>query len=333
MGRNNTKKKQYSVDELIAKAEQLVDQCQPDLAVQFYEKALLQQPNNTALLDVVGELLTEINNPERALAAFQKSIELAPAENPCKWFYAAQLVPGEEAEKYTNEGIKHSLNELQALAHPQSSEALVIKKQICDAYCALGELYMTDLCDLDDAEARCEGHFQEAMKYDIGLPEPTQALANLRLTQQRKDEAVPLLLETVRRLNEACDENSLPPLEFRIFTGKLLIEVEEYEKACDVLEGCMAEDDENAELWFLVGTCYRAMDELDMALEFFEKCAEMLKKIKKQMLQEFPLQDQLDSVEETIAALQAAIAANPAPADDNDDDNDNDADGDVAMEE
>ncbi|KAF1324549.1 Tetratricopeptide tpr1, partial [Globisporangium splendens] len=329
--------KKYSVAELVAKAETLVDQCQPELAVQFYERALLKEPSNTALLDMVGELSTELNNPERALEAFQKSIEIAPAQNPGKWFYVAQLVAGEDAEKYSLQGIQYLLQELQQM-DPQTNDAMIVKKQLCDAYCALGELYMTDLCDEDNAEERCEGYFAEAMKYDVGLPEPTQAFANLRLTQQRKDEAIPLLEETYRRLNENCDENSLPPLEFRIFTGKLLIEVEKYEEACDVLEAVMQEDDENAELWFLVGTCYRAMDDLSNALEFFERCAHMLKKLKKEFREEFQLQEQLDSVEESIVSIKEAIASRPEDEDDDDDDNESDeATGgeqeDVEMEE
>ncbi|TMW63443.1 hypothetical protein Poli38472_002384 [Pythium oligandrum] len=315
-------KADYSVAELVAKAETLVDQCQPELAIRFYEKALAKEPSNTTLLDIVGELSLELDNPERAHAAFQQSIQLAPAQNPSKWFYLSQLVPGEDAEKYTTQGITYLQAELQHL-DAQSAEAQVIKKQISDAFCSLGELYMTDLCDEDDAETKCENFFQEAMKFDIGLPEPTQALANLRLVQQRKEEAAELMEETYRRLNENCDENSLPSLEFRIATGKALIEVEMYEEACDVLEGVMQEDDENAELWFLVGTCYRAMDDLAMSLEFFQKCEEMLQKLKKELRGEFHLDEQLDSVVETIAALKEAIA-NRGDEDDEDDEDDND---------
>jgi tetratricopeptide (TPR) repeat protein len=317
---------QYSVAELVTKAEALVDQCQPDLAVQFYERALKQEPNNSALLDAVGELSTELDNPERALQVFQQSAALAPAQNPSKWFYLSQLVAGEEAEKYATQGVTFLKQELERVADQASDEAAVIKKQICDAYCALGELYMTDLCDHDQAEARCEAYFTEAMKFDVGLPEPTQALANLRLTQQRKDEALALLEETYRRLNDNCDEHSLPPLEFRIFTGKLLIEVEQYEAASDVLEGVMQEDDENAEIWFLVGTCYRAMDDLANALEFFEKCGQMLTKLKRDLRDEFHLGEQLESVEQTVAEIRATIASRPADEEDDDDDDDDDDD-------
>lgn len=158
--------------------------------------------------------------------------------------------------------------------------------------------------------------------------------------QQNKEAADGLLEETFRRLNENCDEESMPSLEFRTATGKMLIEVERYEQACDVLEGVMQEDDENAELWFLVGTCYRAMDDLPNALEFFEKCQTMLTKLKKELRDEFYLQDQLQSVEETIAELKTSIANRPPELDEeSDSEEDEGADAetvgqqDVEMEE
>lgn len=114
-GGKSGKSKSFSVAELVAKAEELVDQCQPELAVKFFERALVKEPTNTALLDMVGELSTELHEPERALAAFQRSMELAPAANPAKWFYAAQLVAGEEAEKYSLQGIQYLRQELQQL--------------------------------------------------------------------------------------------------------------------------------------------------------------------------------------------------------------------------
>lgn len=319
-------KAQFSVAALVTKAEALVDQCQPDLAVQFYEKALLQDPRNTSLLDSIGELSTELDNPERALSAFQLSVQLSPSLNPAKYFYLSQLVSGEKAEQYTTQGITFLQQELQRHVDLNTPEAVAIKKQICDAYCSLGELYMTDLCDHKEAESRCEKHFLEALKYDVGLPEPMQGLANLRLVQQKKEEADSLLKETYRRLNESCNDESLPSLEFRTATGKMLIEVERYEQACDVLEGVMQEDDENAELWFLVGTCYRAMDDLPNALEFFEKCQTMLNKLKKDLCNEFYLEDQLESVNETIDELKHSIANRPPELDQESESEEEDAD-------
>ncbi|OQS07686.1 hypothetical protein THRCLA_00321 [Thraustotheca clavata] len=288
---------------LLAKGEELVDQCQPELAIKFFQKAAAMEPNRSEIFDAIGELATEIGDPDTAAQAFGRSIELAPKSNPGKWLYFAQLVQGEESEKYTLQGIAYMKELMPAMPGIENTdESKLLRKQICDAYCSLGELYMSDLCDLDDAEAKCEFYLQEAMKYDMGLPEPTQALANLRLTQQRKDDACACLDETYKRLGQ-CDENTMPSLEFRTFTGKMLIEVEKFEQACDVLEGVMQEDDENPELWFLVGTCYKALEDYDSALEFLERCESMLSKLKKEMGNEFHLDVQLDEVRALIASI------------------------------
>ncbi|KAG9403110.1 hypothetical protein AC1031_006654 [Aphanomyces cochlioides] len=188
--------------QLLERAEALVDECNPELAVKFFQKAAALEPNNSEIFDAIGELATEIRDPETALQAFLRSIELAPKHNPGKWLYVAQLVQGEESEKFALQGIAHMSEQLASIPDHLDT-AKLLKKQICDAYCSLGELYMTDLCDLDEAESKCEQYLLEALKYDLGLPEATQAMANFRLVQQRKDEAISYLDETVKRLN-AC---------------------------------------------------------------------------------------------------------------------------------
>ncbi|RHY33722.1 hypothetical protein DYB32_001464 [Aphanomyces invadans] len=285
-----------SAAQLLERAETLVDQLQPELAIKFFQKASALEPNNSEIYDAIGELATEIGDPQTALDAFLKSIQVAPKHNPGKYLYAAQLVQGEESEKFALQGIA-IMTELLANVPAHLDESKLLKKQICDAYCSLTELYMSDLCDADDAEAKCEHYLQEALKYDLGLPDATQAMANFRLVQQRKEEAIEYLDETVKRLN-ACDEHTMPSLEFRIVTGKLLVEVEKYEQAAYVLEGVMQEDDENAELWFLVGSCYNALEDYDTALEFLERCEA------KDLGDEFQLHQQLDTVQSLIESIK-----------------------------
>lgn len=163
---------------------------------------------------------------------------------------------------------------------------------------------MTDLCDSEDAERKCEEAFKSALQYDVGLPEPTQALANLRLTQQRTQEAIGWLEKTYRRIMELQDDNLMPDSVFRIVTGKLLIEVDMYEQACDIMEDVVNEDDEDAEVWFLLATCHQKLGECEEALDCFNKCRTLLKKLKRQSKHEFHLQEQLDDVEKKLTLLK-----------------------------
>jgi hypothetical protein len=58
-----------------------------------------------------------------------------------------------------------------------------------------------------------------------------QTLANLRLSQQRGEEAAALMLETYRRLR-ACGEDTTPSLQARLTTGKLLLEAHAFRRKC-----------------------------------------------------------------------------------------------------
>jgi hypothetical protein len=48
---------------------------------------------------------------------------------------------------------------------------VVIRHQICSALCSVAELYLTDLCFEEDAEAQCERALDEARGFDQGSPE------------------------------------------------------------------------------------------------------------------------------------------------------------------
>ena len=66
-------------------------------------------------------------------------------------------------------------------------------------------------------------------------------MANLRLSQVRGPEAVEYIKETCKRLDE-CDEDNMPSLEFRINTGKLLLECCDHDKSCAGKVGMMVID-------------------------------------------------------------------------------------------
>lgn len=297
----------YEVELLLQKAQTMIDQCQPELALKFYEKALTQAPDNVDVLDSMGELYMEFQCPQEAYTVLKKSTDLAPDINAQKWLNLSQIVEGSDAEKYAEKAIQLLQLEYDEVAKNQNiAEMKIIKKQICAAFCSLAELYMTDLCYADEAEHQCEMYMQKAMEYDVGSPEVTQAYANLRLTQRQLEDAKKYMQMTYDRLT-ACDENDRPSLDFRIFSGKLLIEVQLFEAAADVLEGVMLEDDENAELWFLVGQCYMAEQDYASAVDFFQKCHEMLTQLKTDDPEAFALQDQLDHVQSLWQKARAHV--------------------------
>lgn len=68
------------------------------------------------------------------------------------------------------------------------------------------------------------------------MEQVTQALASLRLSQVKGEEAAALMIETYRRLKH-YDEESLPGVAFRVNTAKLLLECGAHEKKCTRMVG------------------------------------------------------------------------------------------------
>jgi hypothetical protein len=137
-----------------------------------------------------------------------------------------------------------------------------IRRQLCGAYCSVSELYMTDLCFDQNAEQNCESALNAALELDDkSSPDVVQAMANLRLSQNRGFEAVSYILESYARVKVGCEAmadlvglsadddedgmesevagenaakelkgealeaaNSLPGFEFRCQMSKLLLE-------------------------------------------------------------------------------------------------------------
>jgi len=97
------------------------------------------------------------------------------------------------------------------------------KRQLCAAYCSIGELYLTDLCEEPDAENSCEAALKSAVEIDASAqiesgpfeselgpspPDALQTMANLRLSQSRVAEALDCIMKTYDRMKVGCEAMS-----------------------------------------------------------------------------------------------------------------------------
>jgi tetratricopeptide (TPR) repeat protein len=129
------------------------------------------------------------------------------------------------------------------------------RRQQSAAYCAIAELYLTDLCYEDDAEQECETAIQAALKIidptdGEPLVDSLQTMASLRLSQRRAQEATKFVLEAYEKMRCGCEAlsalvglqkndeastqavelvdvdaaNNLPSFEFRCQSAKILLE-------------------------------------------------------------------------------------------------------------
>jgi predicted Zn-dependent protease len=100
------------------------------------------------------------------------------------------------------------------------------------------------------------------MQLAINFPtaEVYSTFASVRISQQRPDEARFLLEKSMDAWYTEQDPIVIQPhwplYASRLNLARLLIELELHDRACAVLETCMAENDEDAEGWYLFGWCY-----------------------------------------------------------------------------
>ncbi|CAM9655800.1 unnamed protein product, partial [Phaeothamnion confervicola] len=223
---------------LVERARHAVNTHELDLAQQFYRRALEATPGDASLMDEAAELLLQVNQPEDAKQLLTRSAELAPDAGAGKFLYLAQLSEGQSALGLYKKALRLLRRDLvrarrrHARGEEEAEEDVaMLQQQLCTSLVSVAELFMTDLCFQVGAEEACQVALDQAMAPDVdyGGPEPVQALASLRLCQQRPEDALPLAKESFRRLR-ACEPP--PDYEFRVSTAKLLFECSDISIDC-----------------------------------------------------------------------------------------------------
>ncbi|KAI1885475.1 hypothetical protein AGOR_G00204080 [Albula goreensis] len=209
------------------------------------------------------------------------SVELSPEEGHGKYMYLGQIHTGMEAVEYFSKGIEVMLNALAQQSH--SAEGAVAAVPHCDpevtgkdvsvAFCSVAEIFFTDLCMEEGAAEKCKEAIERALQYNPENPEALQLKASYLFSTENVQEGRDYLMRSVslwlpRHRSEVepvpgvgdeeeedgdHQKSEVPPYESRITTAKLLVETEEYETACEVLEGLLEEDDEVVQVWYLLG--------------------------------------------------------------------------------
>eukprot|EP01116_Phalansterium_solitarium_P000102 TRINITY_DN10064_c0_g1_i1.p1 TRINITY_DN10064_c0_g1~~TRINITY_DN10064_c0_g1_i1.p1 ORF type:complete len:365 (-),score=101.14 TRINITY_DN10064_c0_g1_i1:291-1322(-) len=306
-GRSSKKKssqKQYTVEQLLAKAEELLLAYNPELAEKFYKRALEQEPTNSDALDAYGSFLLEVDRFDEAKEVFLKSIEVAPDADSAKYMNMGQLSEGQEAIKHFSRGIaimEEQLNEVQQLKPSKSKKEtmLQLRQQISAAYCSIAEVYLTDECFEEQAESECERVLNAAISFDPDNAEPLQTLASVRMSQQRAPEALELMNKSYSKWRD-LEHDEQPSLEFRHNAAKLLLEMDQHETAAEIWEIIIEEDDSIAEVYYFLGLSYKTSSPTD--------CFECATKAK-QLLVASQCDDALlqQQVDELLAEADAAV--------------------------
>ncbi|BHF84577.1 hypothetical protein SprV_0902772800 [Sparganum proliferum] len=323
--------KHLSPKELLKKATKATDEFEPQQALNCYKAALAKLDSQTPSADSADEaaehlsmtlqclqssafILLELGRAEEAQKLLHRAVSLSPDEGYEKYMYLAQLSEKKDAVDLYLRGISVVNAAIEntpdvapqvATATEKGDEEVVetppppptkteLKRALSNAYCAIAEIYMTDLCDEPDAETECLAAVESATKADEKNPQAWLVTANFRLVKAEKQAAKDALekclslywprVETAisdlqgekeddeeegeedakkRTDEEDMDTESLDnrldleelsgiPFEAHISMARMMLELEMNERAADVLEALLEEDDENAEVYYLI---------------------------------------------------------------------------------
>jgi hypothetical protein len=233
-----------SVDDVLAAADSSLAGLNVEQAIQLYSKAasLLRAGRTGSLetrerqlisvLEKLAECKVAMEDQTGALQDFKEAITLVEQEDDktklyyyetrCNlYLYVGQLCSDEQALDAYQQGISSlescvkfvqdaEKDEMADDTNLHSKVLAEMRQKLSGAYCTIAELYLTDLCYEDNAEAECESNLQKALQIkDVdGQPavDALQTVASLRLSQEgRRHEAIPYILQTYEKMKTGCD--------------------------------------------------------------------------------------------------------------------------------
>lgn len=361
---------------LLEKAAISLHQGQADDALSTATKALkclhtLDAPLSASLatLSLLGEIQVELGNTDSARDYFLQAAHLDPSAlipeeaggGADKFLWLAQLSEegGAESVQWFEKGIVVLRREI-ADANDASEEAQAIletkRDKLANALCGAAEVYMTDLSWEEDAESRCEAFVTEACLVAPDSPEPLQTLASVRISQSKLEDARAALLRSLELWTELPPEDpEIPDFPTRISLARLLMEAELEDKALDVIERLVAEDDSSVEAWYLGGWCLNLLadkiqsagkldtDEANVAYKKLLKSSRdwLLNSLKQVRLQDYEDDRLIEHAHELVAGINGVLgpvpeegtAAATAAEEEDDDDDEDEREGDEDEEE
>jgi tetratricopeptide (TPR) repeat protein len=263
-----------SPEVLLAQASYILQQGDIVSSVPLAKRALsLLDPESEAALpalNLLGEIHVELGEIDSARQYFLQAAAIdedgtiredvgGGAE---KFLWLAQLSEdgGQDSVDWYESGASSLRIQIQALLDRKKlsaeGEAMLEEKRrkLATALCGVVEVYMTDLSWEEDVEQKCEALVTEATIVAPGFAEPWQTLANVRISQQRMEDARAALKRSLDLWKDLPpDDASVPDYPTRVSLARLLMEADMDVEAIEVLERLVGEDDTSVEVWYLGG--------------------------------------------------------------------------------
>lgn len=209
--------------------------------------------NEVRVLQEYGEIYLEMGKVDKAFDKFSQAIELDPQgeQGAEKFLYLGQIIGDIKGLELIDKGITILAKE----------DPINVKK-INQSIFAEIEIWMTDLCMLPEAETRCNELIEQALQLDGDNAETWSLLANIRISQQRDEEAVEAIQKSwylFKQKKESLEQEAgfqaeyLELLQPLLTLAKIGIELGLYELCMEILSESRDIDEDNAECYYLEG--------------------------------------------------------------------------------
>ena len=265
--------------QIITTTKQLLEECDYEKAEQNLKPLFKSDPENTEILDLLGEIYLNISNFKEAKKMLEKSIQLNPDINPDKYMDYAQVLenPFLRVESYKKAIELYKKNNI------NSNE---IKEKIASAFSSIASLYMTtDLCDDPNAENICENSISEALNI---FPESIEALlqlSNLRILRKKDNEAQNAMYKILEKLknieNNKERDDTLPERDVLINLSQNFAELKLFKDAIYVINLILNKDDEDIESYYLLSIYEDEYRNFNSAMDALEKFNNLYMKLQK----------------------------------------------------
>ncbi|KAJ3432910.1 cellulose synthase operon protein c [Anaeramoeba flamelloides] len=221
----------------------LVDQQKFEEAIELFEKAIEESPENEVFHFVLGEVQAKCGKYEFSLSSYSKAIELSP-EKP-EFFYSRALI-------YSITGKADlSVNDLTRVIelNPKSVEAFSLR----------GNIYLSQLQDLELAK-------KDLIATTQIDPKHPEAWSDLGVVYDQEHNLAKAI---------ECFDNAIKydPKEASYYTNKSksLNTGGKFEEALQCIEKSIRLDPNKSDIWFEKGNSLLFLDQINEAIECFDK--------------------------------------------------------------
>ena len=310
-----------SFDDCIDAAELCLTQGQAEAALAVAERALgfATTPEQVAAAhDSMGLALMEM--PDRdsdAAAQFSLAEAQTPGSSYERCLNMAQMTEGLDSIRFSQMGLDLLEKLLNALPPARRGEDPEITEDrehymlaASQTMTAMANLYLTDLCDEDNAESECERLLKEAVTTCPTNAEAFRSYSSLRMIQGKAEPSIKFILHAYKLLAKHAEERR-EPLEFmaRLGIAEMLVKLEQWPEAAELVNALLDEDDKIGELWVHAGVAHAnlalMLDEDAQRVEYQYAAAQYLISAQR-LLVEAPDEELSAQIAEQLAQLTAA---------------------------